>query len=446
MKKWMIACVGLCLVAASGYFGYQYFFKKEEVSAAPVQTATVQRGDLAVKVSGSGTVSVVNSVNVKAEEAGTLLPLKVKEGDTVEKGQIIATYEAPDVESEVSKLESEYQKQKLQMEQLQKKFMEAGDEGGREDAAFEIEKLKLEMRNNRDSAADLEQQAKEVVGIAAPIAGKVTAVSVREGGGRVQEGADIVTITDYENLQTVIQVDELDIPKVKIGQTATIHLDALQDVEIQGKVSKIADEGSASNGVSLFDVTIAFQTQEGVRAGMTTSAELLVESKENVLLVPVEAVQERGGQTFVMLADASGSAPADPVERTEGAASPVRPNSGAGNGEQFARRSNASSGNEAERRERLQNWAAGREGQRPQGTAQSQGGTGMMRPVTVGSANEEFIEIVDGLKEGEKVILPAVASSSAQTRMPAGMGGFVTEFGGGGMRGNGVPPSGGERR
>ncbi|GIP32113.1 efflux RND transporter periplasmic adaptor subunit [Paenibacillus sp. J2TS4] len=475
MRKWVFACVGLVLLSAGGYYGYQSFFTKEKVFAAPLQTATVTRGDLSVKVSGSGTVSVVNSKAVKANEAGKLMPLLIKEGDMIEKGQLIASYEPPDVDDNISKLDTEYQKQELQLEQLKKKFLEAGSDGGREDAALEIEKLNLEMQSNRESVAELEKQKQDVITITAPISGKVTAIDISTDGQRVQEGTAICTITDYNHLQTVIQVDELDIPKVKTGQPATIHLDALEELQLEGEVVKIADEGSPSNGVSLFNVTIAFPAQEGVRVGMTTSADIMVESKENVLLIPIEAVQERGGQTFVMVSNEEGEAGEGPDgssfpaagQRPDGSSLPAggeRPNgtsfpgapSAAGDSEGAGGadtgntdNSRIERGNEP-RPERGAGQGMGqgtgqgapRSGQRMPGNAggsAGQGNSGTMRIVTIGSANDTYIEIVDGLQENEKVILPAVMSSSMeQMRMPGNMGGFGG-FGGGIGGGTRVP-------
>lgn len=80
MKKMVFAVTGVLLVAAAGYLGYTYFFKKEPVQSAPVRTARVVKGNLTVAVSGSGTVTAVHTKDAAAPEEGQLGALLVKEG------------------------------------------------------------------------------------------------------------------------------------------------------------------------------------------------------------------------------------------------------------------------------------------------------------------------------------------------------------------------------
>lgn len=82
------------------------------------------------------------------------------------------------------------------------------------------------MASNNKSLAELKEEQNKVVNVTAPMSGKVTALKVAEGGQKVQSGAAVLTITDYSLLQSVIQVDELDIAKVKPGQKAAVTLDA----------------------------------------------------------------------------------------------------------------------------------------------------------------------------------------------------------------------------
>lgn len=85
--------------------------------------------------------------------------------------------------------------------------------------------------------------------ITAPASGVVTTLSVG-AGERVTNGQVVAHLTNYKDLQTVVQIDELDIPKIKIGQTVGLKINAYPDQSFAGKVMAVAEEGTASNGVS----------------------------------------------------------------------------------------------------------------------------------------------------------------------------------------------------
>src|SRR5690606_24526049 len=108
-------------------------------------------------------------------------------------------------------------------------------------------------------------------------------------------------------LQIVVGVDELDISKVKVGQPASILVEALPDQKFTGKVTEIAQEGTATSGVATFDVTIMLDDSTNLRAGMSAEATIIVEQKADALYLPIEAVQSIGGRYFVMVRSAEGT-------------------------------------------------------------------------------------------------------------------------------------------
>ncbi|WP_240371549.1 efflux RND transporter periplasmic adaptor subunit [Anoxybacteroides rupiense] len=194
--------------------------------------------------------------------------------------------------------------------------------------------------------------------ITAPAAGTVTSVAV-EPGQRVTIGQVVAHLTNYDDLQVTVQIDELDILKIKAGQTASVKINAFPNTTYSGKVTSIANEGTVSNGVSTFDVTVHLDKSTNVKVGMTAEASILVESKDNVLYVPIEAVNTINGQKFVVVTDPS-----------------------------------SSENGEATRRQIIK----------------------------TGINNEDYVEITEGLEEGEIVQLPrtAVTSSNMNNRMEFG--------------------------
>ncbi|RXZ79914.1 efflux RND transporter periplasmic adaptor subunit [Paenibacillaceae bacterium] len=472
MKKWAFALAGMGLAAIIVYFGYPYVFKEKPAVAAPVRTAKVIKGDLEVTVLGSGTVSAVNTKGVTAVIEGQLAAPVVKTGDIVEEGQLIASYEPTDLSKDIENLETSIAKQNMDYERLKKKYTEASD-NERENIGYEIEAIKLDRAANNKSLAELKEEHDKVTTINAPISGKVTAVNVAETGQRVQSGTAVVTITDYSLLQSVIQVDELDVTKVKAGQKASVLLDALEELDIEGTVASIADEGVASNGVALFDVTIEFAAQEGIRTGMSASAEITVNSRENVLMVPIEAIREAGAQKMVLLAAASNQTDTTQLSPEGAGERSGEGRSQAADSDREAMPQGQLDGQRADRQVMPQGELEGQradrqvtpqgelEGQRadrevmPQGqldgqrtgrtganTAAGNAEAGRVAIVTVGASNETYIEIVSGLSEGEEVILPSAVVSNTQNATMGfpggGSGGFSGGVSGGGAGGGGM--------
>jgi multidrug efflux pump subunit AcrA (membrane-fusion protein) len=222
--------------------------------------------------------------------------------------------------------------------------------------------------------------------ITAPADGVITTLAV-SAGEKVQTGEVVAHLTNYSTFKTVASIDELDIPKIQVGQTATIKVNALSDQTFTGKVTGIANEGTSTNGVSTFDVDISIANPQNLKVGMSTETSILTASKDNALYVPLDAVHTMNGEKFVLVSSANSS-------QTQS-----------------------------------------------QSQSQSQGQVQPSNRVTVktGLANDDYVEITEGLTEGQVVNLPNLASSSSTSTngknnsMFGGMGGGAPM--GGGMSG-----------
>lgn len=303
MKKWIIAIIAIIVI---GFAGYQWYSAKTSAQQPTIQmrTATVQKGKLDVKVSGSGTIQPVTSEDIKSTITNNSIEeVLVSAGEAVKKGDNLVT------------------------------FTDGSDP------------------------------------ITAPDDGVVTTVAV-SAGERVTSGQVVAHLTNYNNLKAVVQIDELDIPKIQLNQTVSLKVNAFPDQTFTGKVTAIANEGTTTNGVSSFDVTIGLNQAQNLKVGMSIEASILTASKANTLYVPLEAVHTMNNQKFVILA----------------------------------------SGN-----------TAGQNGGRQQ------------KIVKTGLANEDFIEITEGLTEGQVVRLPQLATNTNTNANTArfGQGGGFGGLGGG---------------
>ena len=128
-----------------------------------------------------------------------------------------------------------------------------------------------------------------------------TSASTSSGSTDSTAGNQVVafTVSPDESMTLSISVDELDILSVEKGQSADITFDALEDQTFTGTITSISDTASVSGGVAKYTVEIQVPRDENMRVGMNASATIKVEEKQDILLLPSIALQEKGETTFV---------------------------------------------------------------------------------------------------------------------------------------------------
>lgn len=137
----------------------------------------------------------------------------------------------------------------------------------------------------------------------APFAGTITTVSIMRGD-QVAPGVSAIRIDDLSRLLVDVSVSEVDINRVKVGQPVSLSFDAISGKTYSGTVSEVSTVGSVVQGVVEFPVTVELtDPDENVRPGMTAAVNIVVEEKQNVLLVPNRAVRVIEGQRVVYILD-----------------------------------------------------------------------------------------------------------------------------------------------
>lgn len=425
-KKWLWIGLGVIILLTTAVIIVLTLPSKTYESTLPVQNTTqVIKGDIVVKVSGSGSVISTDNETVRTKDEGKVKEVLVTTDDVVKKGQVLLTFEATDNSDSLYSKESTLQQQKLDLVDLQEQYKRQVQEGATEEninsTQKSITKQELNIKSTERDIASLKEAAIPPDPLTSPIDGTITTVNIAPGE-RASNGSELFIINDYQKLSVNISVDELDIPSVTLGMAATISLDALPDQTFEGKVSSIANEGTPSNGVSLFAVTIEVSNPTGARVGMSAEANIIVSEKKAVLTLPIETVRKMGDKYIVTLpttqsGNDSATKPTDDQPAT-------KPSTG---GTQSTDKSTAVSSRT--------------------GSGRPNNFGGQMKEVEVGIHDESSIEIVNGLNEGDKVVIPTVvapasttdASKQGSDDLSGGLGGF-----GGGMQGGGgMPDSGG---
>ena len=143
---------------------------------------------------------------------------------------------------------------------------------------------------------------KEALTIKAELDGIVTGLTISINS-MVVEGSPVYTIQTTKELKLEIQVDELDISMIELGQVADVNMDALSSQNFTAKITKINPIGMSINNVTTYTVTLYVDGNKDVLIGMSATVDILTESKQGIVVIPLEAIQSLDGEKYVLMAD-----------------------------------------------------------------------------------------------------------------------------------------------
>lgn len=142
----------------------------------------------------------------------------------------------------------------------------------------------------------------------------VTAASTGDSATTATTAADnsdvstaAFTVKTASRFVLTVEIDELDILSIALGQQARISVDALSGQDFTGTISEIGETGSSSQGVTTYSVKLDLTEDTAIKSGMNATATISIQKKENILLIPLDALQESGNESFVYMAAASGN-------------------------------------------------------------------------------------------------------------------------------------------
>jgi len=291
----------------------------------PANTATAVVGDIAC--AGSGNFEENLRQTIVAQASGEVTKVNVTAGSKVSSGDALVTLGGSAAQS------------------------------GLENAAIAVENAKLSLQRAQDALDNYT--------ITAPISGTVIEKNFK-AGDKVDsmESGSLAVLYDLSSLKLEMKVSELNIGQVQPGQTVEITAEALPGQVFQGVVEKVSINGTTTDGFTTYPVTIALAEYGALNPGMNVSAQIIVERAEDVLTVPVGAVNS--GNTVLV---------------------------------------------------------AGEGALTPDGTAVADLTKAEARPVTLGRGDKEYIEITSGLEEGDIVLVPNQAQGVGPGQMAAVSGG-----------------------
>jgi len=233
-------------------------------------------------------------------------------------------------------------------------------------AGFDINDQEIQVEQAENTLSEAKAKLNDYF-VRAPFAGVIAEVNA-EKGDSVSSGTTLATLITKQRIAE-ISLNEVDVAQVKTGQKVNLTFDAIEGLEITGQVAEIDSIGTVTQGVVNYNVKIVFDTQdERIKPGMSVSASIITDVKQNVLLVPNSAIKSQGNVYYVETLSG-----ATPTSQTTANVSGITSN-----------------------------------------TAPNQ------QQIEIGSANDSYTEVTSGLKEGDTIISQTITGTSSTSSTQQG--------------------------
>lgn len=374
MKKFLIAAL---VVVALGVIVLVSVRKAGQQKGTKVYVEAARREELGQVVKASGEIDPRVKVNISAHVVGKIEKLFVKEGDRIEKGQPFLRLEKEAYIAERDRWAAQLRRAETEVQQSQVSLADARlklDRAQRLQTEGILTREQLESSQLAETSAELRlQDSREAVEqaqanlvkarddlskttIYAPLSGRVVKLNAEEGevvvsGTMNNAGSVIGIIADLSEILANVDVDETEIVEIQRGQPAIVRVDALRNRTYHGHVVEIGSSGfnkPAQPDVTFFDVEILLDDPtEDLRPGMSLRAEIETRPAASTLVVPIQAVVQR-----------------EPVKEQQ----------------------------------------AEKDGEEISVVFVIQDGKARQRPVSTGISDETHVEILEGLKDGDRVV------------------------------------------
>ena len=257
-----------------------------------VRTVTIRvnnAGGLTTAQAATASINGVSSIasatfayqaerTLTAQAGGTVSAINVQEGDAVSKGDILIELTGDDLTESI------------------------------QSASESLRSAEISMQNQQDNMSNYT--------ITSPISGTIIEKDAKQGDA-LTSGSTLCVIYDLSYLEMVINVDELQIGALSVGQKVQITADAVADKTYVGTVTRVSMKGSSSGGTTTYPITIRIDNTDGLRPGMNANAEIVVAEANNALVVPNAAVI-RGGYVLVSKKSPSAANAVEDMDAPEG--------------------------------------------------------------------------------------------------------------------------------
>lgn len=305
---------------------------KRNQPAVTVKLDTVQRRNLVAEVTASGKIEPAQSVDILSDIMGRIVYLPVQEGDLVRKGQVLvkldtATYAAAveQAQAGVASAEANVAQARANLQQAQSTYrrdsaVRATNPNLISTEVFEqAQTAQSVSRANLDAALRAVDQSRASLRnaqdqlskttIISPLTGQVTLLAVKEGevavpGTYSRQTGLLMTVSDMSVIEARVDVDETDVVRVKLGDSASVSIDAFPDTTFAGHVTRIAHSSTtaatSTSGLQTAAQAVDFEVRvtldhppHNLRPDLSATANIITDTRQQVLSVPIIALTVR---------------------------------------------------------------------------------------------------------------------------------------------------------
>jgi HlyD family secretion protein len=326
MKRILLAGLGLLFILA--LLGVLAIVRGGGDTPA-VRVGEIERRDLVSTVSASGNIRARRQVDVSSEVSARVLELLVEEGDEVEEGQLLLTLDPTRFAAALQRAQASLSQARANLTQARANAVRAErtfqrtaqlrtvtppvvSEQEFEEAETQLEVARANLTATEFTVAQAEagvdeaQEQLDRTVFTAPIDGKVTRLNVEEGetvivGTMNNPGSLVLSVSDLSVIEVVVEVDETDVPRLALGDSARIEIDAFPDRDFAGLITEIGNsavrppsqQGSSTPAID-FEVVITI-TDPGaeLRPDLSATAEIITEQRKDAVAVPIIALTVR---------------------------------------------------------------------------------------------------------------------------------------------------------
>jgi HlyD family secretion protein len=277
---------------------------KQETKTAPLPVAEVGRGDIAVRVQATGTVETIDPVEIKSKAGGAITQLPVEVGTKVQAKSLLAQIDPRDVKNRFDQAVADdvvtyTTLDRVLRDQARKDTLYAHHviTASEHDSTLStVRQAESDMVQSR-SALDLARQGLEDASIESPITGTVVSRPVSIGSivtpatGQAT-GTSLMTVANLARVRMRVTIDEVEMGNVRVGQTASVAVDAFPERTFNGVIEKVEPQAVVTQGVTFFPVLITIDNREGLlMPGMSGEVTIKAADLTNVVQVPIDAVR-----------------------------------------------------------------------------------------------------------------------------------------------------------
>lgn len=244
---------------------------------------SVTIGGRAVDSQSKAALQYLKVTTVLAGTTGTVSTMPLKTGNMVRQGETIATFVNDTIDDDILTKQSALERAKLKVDSAQDK----------------VNGLKILAPFDGVFSTDFVNKRNDIL-------------SLLQVGTKVTSGMQLGAVASIAKMQLPVQVDELDLPNIKLGMKAEIKVDSYPGRIFPAEVTQISSVGTTTNGVTAYDVVLAADNKDNVlKYGMTATGEILIQDKKDVIYIPPEALQLQKGKRIVTLKKADGTVEAE---------------------------------------------------------------------------------------------------------------------------------------